>query len=142
VLRVARPRFLGDGVLAWREYGGVIDSARTQRSLARGGPTHRLLRLSHLNGCHPRPVNAHEAKGPLNRGWMDRSSWVVIILVGLNQDAGRATWTYCPKVGGPDGRGSAGRVVFPDIATTVSACGGQEGVKGRRRGPAEVWRGR
>src|SRR5262249_59651865 len=25
VLRVARPRFLGDGVLAQREYGGVID---------------------------------------------------------------------------------------------------------------------
>jgi hypothetical protein len=37
---------------------GVIDCARKPWCPARGGPTHRVQRLPHLNGCHPRPVNA------------------------------------------------------------------------------------
>jgi hypothetical protein len=64
-------------------------SARTPKSSARRGPTHRLLRPTQLNGCHPRPVNAHEAKGPLNGGRMERSSWVFIRLLGLSQDMAR-----------------------------------------------------
>src|SRR5262245_57865691 len=32
---------------------------RLWADVARVGPTHRLLRLAHLNGCHPRPVNGY-----------------------------------------------------------------------------------
>src|SRR5262249_28448334 len=38
---------------------GLLDYAPKPSSPARSGPTHRLPRLAYLDGCHPRPVNAH-----------------------------------------------------------------------------------